>query len=94
MVGIREEGDALSIDVLVQPRASRNQIGPVHDDRLKIAVTAPPVDGAANTAVVKLVASRLKCPRRDVEVVSGASSRRKKVRIRGITRDALMELTR
>jgi hypothetical protein len=51
MVGVRASGDAVDIDVLVQPRASRARIGPVHGDRIKVAVTAPPVDGEANAAL-------------------------------------------
>jgi len=67
--------------VRVQPRASRNRIAGVHGRRLKLQVTAPPVDGAANRAVVELLAEALALPRRLVEVVSGASSREKTVAI-------------
>ncbi len=83
---MRENAGGVCIDILVQPRASRARIGPVHGDRLKIAVTSPPVDGAANKAVVELLAKRLRCPKREVEVVGGHSSRRKTVRINGLTR--------
>lgn len=86
---IREEAGGLLIDVLVSPRASRPRLGPVHGDRIKVAVTAPPVDGAANDAVIDVVARALGCARRDVEVVSGHSSRRKTIRVRGTTRAAL-----
>lgn len=55
----------------------------MHDGRLKIAVTAPPVDGEANAAVIELLAKALGVPRRQVEVIAGASSRRKTVRIEG-----------
>jgi uncharacterized protein (TIGR00251 family) len=84
-----EQPDALLVDVLVAPRASKNRIGPIHGDRLKLAVTAPPVDGAANKAIVGLLAGALSIPKRDVEVVSGQSSRRKTVRLRGCTRRQL-----
>ena len=47
---------AATIDILVQPRASRAKLGPMHDGRLKVAVTAPPVDGEANAAVVEVLA--------------------------------------
>ncbi len=67
--------------VRVQPRASRNRIAGVHGGRLKLQVTAPPVDGAANRAVVELLAEALALPRRLVEVVSGASSREKTVAV-------------
>jgi len=75
----------VTFDVLVQPRASRARIGPRHDGRIKIAVTAPPVDGEANAAVVELVAKALGVPRSAVEVIAGASSRRKTLRVTGAT---------
>jgi uncharacterized protein (TIGR00251 family) len=85
---------AITLEILVQPRASRARIGPMHDGRLKIAVTAPPVDGEANAAVVELLARRLGIARGDVSVVAGASSRRKTLTIANVTRqqlDALLE---
>lgn len=83
---------AITIDILVQPRSSRAKIGPMHDGRLKIAVTAPPVDGEANAAVIELVARQLGIARRDVEVVAGASSRRKTLRIANATAQQIAEL--
>ena len=53
---LREEPGAVVLELLVQPRASRARLGPVHGDRLKVAVTAPPVEGEANLAVVELIA--------------------------------------
>lgn len=81
---IRPSADGTLIDILVQARASRARVGPVHGDRLKVSVTAPPVDGKANVAVVQIVARCLSVARRHVEVVSGHSSRRKTVCVRGI----------
>lgn len=89
---IREERGAVTFDVLVQPRASRPKIGPVHDDRLKIAVTSPPVDGEANAAVIELLAKRLGVPKGAIEVVAGASSRRKTLRVSGVSRTQIEEL--
>jgi len=83
---------AITLEILVQPRASRAKIGPMHDGRLKIAVTAPPVDGEANAAVIELVAKRLGIARSCVEVVAGAGSRRKTLRIDGVTEQQLAEL--
>ena len=81
---IRRDADGVRLDILVQPRASRARVGPVHGDRLKVAVTAPPVDGKANAAVVQTVAKHLSVARRDVEVVSGHGSRRKTIHVRGL----------
>ena len=83
---------AITFDVLVQPRASRARFGPRHGDRIKLAVTAPPVDGAANAAVIELVAEAFGVPRSAVEVIAGASSRRKTLRVRGATAARLEEL--
>jgi len=55
--------------------------GPVHDGRLKIAVTAPPVDGEANAAVIELLAKQLGIARSAVAVIAGETSRRKTVRV-------------
>ena len=89
---IRHDEDGLRFDVLVQPRASRARIGPIHGDRLKVAITAPPVDGAANEAVTKLLAKSLGCPRASVAIVRGTSSRRKTIHVRGVTETAVREL--
>ena len=72
-----------TLEILVQPRASRAKLGPMHDGRLKVSVTAPPVDGEANAAVIELLAKELGVPKRQIEVIAGASSRRKTVRIEG-----------
>jgi uncharacterized protein len=86
---ITEDAGGVTIAVLVQPRASRPRFGPLHGDRIKLAVTAPPVDGEANAAVIELVARTLGVGRGAVEVIAGAASRRKTVRVRGITRAAV-----
>jgi uncharacterized protein (TIGR00251 family) len=89
---IEEHAGAVTFDVLVQPRASRVKLGPVHDNRLKVAVTAPPVDGEANAAVIDALAKALGVARGAVEVIAGASSRRKTVRVIGVTRAAVEAL--
>jgi len=83
---------AVTLDILVQPRASRAKIGPMHDGRIKIAVTAPPVDGEANAAVIELFARQLGIPRSSVEIVAGASSRRKTIKIANVTEQQIAEL--
>jgi len=86
---IREHAGSVTVDVLVQPRASRAKVGPIHDGRLKVAVTSPPVDGEANAAVIELFAKQLGVSRGAVEVIAGASSRRKTLRITGVTAAAV-----
>lgn len=84
----------ITVDILVQPRASRARIGPMHDGRLKVAVTAPPVDGEANAAVIELFARALAIPRGRVEVIAGATSRRKTLRLTDVTAAQLAELAK
>ncbi len=94
MTAIREIEGGVLVDVAVSPRASRASIGPLYGDRVKVAVTAPPVDGAANAAVVELWARALGCRKADVCVVQGQSSRRKTIRIDGATPAAVEEVLR
>ncbi len=68
----------------VQPRASANQIGEALGAELKIKVTAPPVESAANEALVRFLAEVLDCPRGAVQLVRGQTSRHKTVRITGL----------
>lgn len=89
---MREEASAVLIDIAVHPRASRARIGPVHGDRVKVAVTSPPVDGEANEAVIELFAKTLRMPRRQVSIVSGQRSRKKTVRIEGARAEEVMAL--
>ncbi|HCO43184.1 MAG TPA: hypothetical protein DCZ11_10285 [Gammaproteobacteria bacterium] len=67
--------------MLVQPRAARSAVAGVHDGRLKVRLTAPPVDGAANAALLDLLAARLAVPRSRLCLAKGDSARRKTVRI-------------
>ncbi|HTL32467.1 MAG TPA: DUF167 domain-containing protein [Kofleriaceae bacterium] len=93
-MNLREHGGAVTFDVLVQPRASRAKVGPLHDGRLKVAVTSPPVDGEANAAVVELIAKTLGVAKSAVRVVAGTSSRRKTLEVAGVSRASVEELAR
>ena len=74
---------AVTIFVKVVPGSSRDRIvGPLGDE-LKIAVSAPPTGGAANKAVLELLASTLGIPKRNVELISGPANARKQIRVRG-----------
>jgi uncharacterized protein (TIGR00251 family) len=73
------------INVRLIPRSSRNEIIGKENDGIKIKLTAPPVDGKANKALVKLLASELGVPKRDIEIVSGERSRKKSIRITGLS---------
>lgn len=79
----RWQGDDLLLAVYIQPRASRDEIAGTHGDALRIRITAPPVDGAANTALCRFLADLFDVPRSAISVESGETGRRKTVRIRG-----------
>ena len=71
--------------VRVQPRSSRTGIDGVHGDAVRVRVNAPPVDGAANEAVIAVLAKALGVAKRNIAIVSGATSRSKIVELTGIT---------
>lgn len=81
---IRTEPDSILLTVKVQPRASSNEVGEPLGNELRIRVTAPPVDAAANEALVRLLAETLECPRSHVQLVRGQTSRHKLVRVYGL----------
>jgi uncharacterized protein (TIGR00251 family) len=91
---VREADAAITFDVQVVPRASRDRLGPVHGDRLKVQLTAPPVDGAANEALIALVAKQLGRARSDVSIIRGETGRKKTLRVRGATAAALHALVK
>ncbi len=82
---LKEQADGVLLAVKVQPRASRNEIGEALGDALRIKVTAPPVDAAANEALVRLLAEKLDCPRHCVELRRGHTSRHKFLKLHGIS---------
>lgn len=86
---IRQQGETVVLSVKVQPRASRNQIGPVEGQELKVKVTAPPVDAAANDALVRLLAEQLDCPRGAVRMLRGQTSRHKVLAISGMSAEVI-----
>jgi uncharacterized protein (TIGR00251 family) len=82
------EGTRLRLKV--QPRASRNEIGEPAGDLLKVRVTAPPVDHAANEAVLDLLAQHLGVRRGAVQLIRGQTSRQKLVLVAGLTPDDIL----
>jgi hypothetical protein len=85
--------DGVLLSVKLQPRASRNEIGPPtgSGDELRIRVCAPPVDAAANEALVRLLAGRLDCARGRIELVRGHKSRHKAVKLHGFTPEEVVK---
>jgi uncharacterized protein (TIGR00251 family) len=88
-----EHSDQL-VAIRVQPRASREGVQGLRGEAISIQLKAPPVDGAANAALLKLLARVLKVPLSSIELVRGATGRSKWIRVEGWTgeqvRDALL----
>ena len=77
--------DGCTIDVRVQPRASRNSVAGFRDGTLRVSVTAPPHDGQANAALLELLSETLKVGKSRLHIVRGHSSRDKVVTVAGLT---------
>ncbi|TFG45174.1 MAG: YggU family protein [Gemmatimonadales bacterium] len=70
----------------IQPRASRTEVAGLHGDTIRIRLSAPPVDGAANEELIRFLATRLGVPVRAVEITAGHGGRQKTVHVRGVGR--------
>ena len=81
---LRAQSDGVLLSVKLQPRASANEIGEAVGNELRIKVTAPPVDAAANEALLKVLAQQLHCPRNRVDLVRGHTSRHKTIKVYGL----------
>ncbi len=84
---IRATGAGVEVDVRVIPRASKTACSGVRDDAFVVRVAAPPVEGAANDALIAFFSDALRVPRRAVQILSGERGRRKRVAIAGVTAD-------
>ncbi len=82
---------AVTFAVKVVPRASKNQIVTSAGDALKIRLTAPPVDGKANAALIEFLADTLGVRRAQIEIVTGETARHKVIRVRGVTAKQIEE---
>jgi uncharacterized protein (TIGR00251 family) len=82
---VRAAGGSVRVDLRVIPRAPRTKIDGVRDARLLVRVSAPPVDGAANDAVVAALAEQLGVPRRTIAIVAGDTGRNKTIAVDGLT---------
>ena len=77
------DGDGIVLALHIQPRAAKNEICGIHDKSLKIRLTSPPVDGAANKLCREFLAEMFGVPKTDVNIISGKTSRHKRVRVNG-----------
>ena len=89
MIPVQESAKGVSFAVKVQPRARKNAVIGVVGHALKLALTAPPIEGRANEAVIEFFAELFEIPRVSVTIASGVTGRNKVVRITGMTRQAV-----
>jgi uncharacterized protein (TIGR00251 family) len=88
---ITEGQGGVTFAVRVVPRARRNQLGGLHGEALKVRLTAPPVEGAANKALCSFLAEQLGVRSGAVEIISGHTSRQKVVRVNGVSADEVRQ---
>ncbi len=86
---ISVQPDGVSLAIKLQPRASANEIGGPLGNELRVKVTAPPVEAAANEALIRLLAETLDCPRSRVEILRGRASRHKVIKLHGLSANAV-----
>ena len=87
---LRCQADGILLSVKVQPRASVDAIGDPLGDELRVKVTAPPVDSAANEALVRFLSEILRCPRNQIQLVRGHTSRHKVLKLFGISAEVAL----
>jgi hypothetical protein len=91
MIKITDSPTGTTFAIKVHPRARKNAITGEVGDALKVALTAPPVDGKANEACIEFFAKLLKVPRSSVTIAAGLSSRNKVVRVTGLKAETVRE---
>lgn len=92
MIRFTEKDGNLIFDVRVVPRASKSEIVGEHDGALKIRIAAPPVDGAANAELIKILSKKLNVPKGEVEIIGGQTSKQKQVRINNLDYEIFSKL--
>jgi len=85
-----ETPDGVVLTLRVIPRARKHEIAGMRDGALLVRLAAPPVEGAANDALIAFLADRLRVPRRAVQIVSGERGRQKRVAVSGVTVDHVL----
>jgi len=90
-IQISEQEDAVIINVRVIPRASKSEIVGIHDGALKIRISAPPVDGAANVEIVRFLAKTFGVSKGDVFILSGETSKNKRIKIENLSKSSFEE---
>jgi len=91
MIPVHKTENGVTFEVKVHPRAKKNAITGEVGDALKVALTAPPVEGKANEACIEFFAKLLKVPRSSVSIVAGLTSRNKVIAVKGLSAEQARE---
>jgi len=92
MLNITEKDGRITFEVRVVPRAARTELAGEMGDAVKVRVSSPPVDGTANAELIKFLAKILGVAKADVQIVSGQTSKTKRVQITGVTAEQLTKI--
>ena len=92
MIRVTETTQGITFNVRVVPRASRSEIAGEFDGALRVRLAAPPVDGAANRELIRVLAKELKVPQNSIDIVAGLASKSKTVSIRDVSDNAREQL--
>lgn len=88
---VHESAGGITLQVRVQPNAPRDEVSGVFDGRLRIRLTSPPVEGAANKACIRFLSKRLGIAKTRISILSGEHNRNKVIGIRGVKAEGLLE---
>lgn len=89
---ILEKNGAIEIEIRVIPRASKSEVVGEHNGALKVRISSPPVDGAANAELIKLLAKFFGVAKADIDLISGQTSKTKRIRIAHLSKARFEEL--
>lgn len=94
MLTIKQSTDSVTFTIKVLPRSSRNEFAGEQEGMLRVKLTAPPVEGAANKALIEFLSGKLKVAKSRITILTGETGRTKTVRVAGIKKEDLASLTR
>lgn len=86
-----EKNGAAIIDVRVIPRASRSEVVGLHDGALKVRIASPPVDGAANAELIKVLAKHFGVSKSEIDIIGGQTSKNKRIKIANLSQSVFEE---
>lgn len=92
MINYSEKSGAIIFAVRVVPRASKSEIVGEHDDALKVRIAAPPVDGAANAELIKVLAKFFDVSKAQVEIIGGQTSKTKQIKIANLNAQKFLQV--